>query len=324
MQQLSDRLTAVQQEMYVRMSQGPAIATSVSAVHRAEPVSPSPSFSVFRGDRRPIQRIQAYDGKVPWPAYQAQFDIAASINGWDDFEKAKFLATSLTGPALSVLWNIPESQRNDYGRLIEALDARFNDGRSGEMAKVKLMGRSRRKGESLAELASDIESLVHQAYPNCDNSLWDTLARDYFLNSTEGDMKKTVKLSRPLTLQDALQAAQDYEAVTAADQPTAHHSSHRSFVREVHREHHGQDSPKFAVDSEVKKFMERLMEELKLQWKPGQPRNQSSGYGNADKGRSKAGCWTCGATDHYRQQCPQARNTALASPARADRQTSGN
>ena len=141
------------------------------------------------------------------------------MNGWSDSEKAQFLATSLTGPALSVLWNIPEVERGVYGRLASALDARFNDGRSGEMAKVKLMGRSRKRGESLAELASDIESLVHQAYPTCDASLWDTLARDYFLNGIEGEMKKMVKLSRPITLQDALQAALDFEAVTAADQP---------------------------------------------------------------------------------------------------------
>ena len=191
-QQLAQRLDAVQGEFYARVSETDVAAQPLfGAAPRSPATSPAsvPSTGYARHDKRPVQRVQAYDGRVPWPAYKAQFEIAASLNGWSDSEKAQFLATSLTGPALSVLWNIPEVERGVYGRLASALDARFNDGRSGEMAKVKLMGRSRKRGESLAELASDIESLVHQAYPTCDASLWDTLARDYFLNGIEGEVK---------------------------------------------------------------------------------------------------------------------------------------
>jgi hypothetical protein len=67
---------------------------------------------------------------VPWNAYLAQFSIAAEINGWTDDEKRWYLATSLTGPALRILGNLPEEQRCSYSRLVSALEVRFREGRS--------------------------------------------------------------------------------------------------------------------------------------------------------------------------------------------------
>ena len=200
----------------------------------AEPLRRSGSALSVNRDIRPIQRPPLYDGKVAWPAYQAQFEIAAGINGWTESDKAKFLATCLTGPALSVLWNVPAELRGSYRHLCEALNLRFNDSRSGEMAKVRLTGRIRRRGESLPELAADIECLVHQSYPTGDLAMWDTLAADYFINSLDdAEMKRQVKLARPTSLQQALEVAQQVEAVNAS--VTSLPTPRRAFVRQVDR-----------------------------------------------------------------------------------------
>jgi hypothetical protein len=60
---------------------------------------------------------------VPLNAYLAQFSIAAEINGWTDGEKGRYFATSLTGPALRILGNLPEEHRRSYTRLV----ARFSE-----------------------------------------------------------------------------------------------------------------------------------------------------------------------------------------------------
>jgi hypothetical protein len=164
---------------------------------------------------RPIQRPPTYDGKVPWNAYLAQFSIAAEINGWTDEEKGRYLATSLTGPALQILGNLPDEQRRSYTRLVSALEARFSEGRSAEKAKVTLTGRRQRKDESLAELAADIEGLIHQAYPEGRLHLWDALSKDYFINALKNaEMQQQVKLRQPTTLQESLEMAQNYDAIT--------------------------------------------------------------------------------------------------------------
>ena len=70
---------------------------------------------------RPIQCPMAYSGDSLWKSYLAQFEITAQLNGWSDQQKAAFLATSLTGPALNVLTNLLP------GRLqtVSALESQF-------------------------------------------------------------------------------------------------------------------------------------------------------------------------------------------------------
>ena len=54
-----------------------------------------------------------------------QFEIVAEINQWDGPDKAAFLSTSLRGPALTVLSNLPSESRVDYPSLVAALESRL-------------------------------------------------------------------------------------------------------------------------------------------------------------------------------------------------------
>ena len=56
---------------------------------------------------RPVQKPAVFDRRSSWEAYMTQFKIVAEINQCDGPDKAAFLATSLRGPALTVLSNLP-------------------------------------------------------------------------------------------------------------------------------------------------------------------------------------------------------------------------
>ncbi|KAG7176356.1 Circumsporozoite-like 3 [Homarus americanus] len=58
------------------------------------------------------------DGKVSWEAYQAQFELLAEQNGWDDKQCAVQLATSLKGAAMEVLSQLIE-ERSNYVSLVK-------------------------------------------------------------------------------------------------------------------------------------------------------------------------------------------------------------
>jgi hypothetical protein len=109
---------------------------------------------------KPTQRLKTFDGKTSWDAYKTQFEIVAEINGWDDNEKAAFLAASPScfsrRPAVNVLNCLSESNRRSYNALLQALDTLCQS----ELNRATLRNRIRRRDESLPELAGDIERLV--------------------------------------------------------------------------------------------------------------------------------------------------------------------
>ncbi len=74
---------------------------------------------------RPVQKPTIFDGRSSWEAYVTQFEIVAEINQWDGPDKAAFLATSLRGPALTVLSNLPSESRVHYPSLLAALESRL-------------------------------------------------------------------------------------------------------------------------------------------------------------------------------------------------------
>src|ERR1044071_10318179 len=106
----------------------------------------------------------------------AQFNIVADLNCWSSDERAKFLATSLSGPALNILASLTVEQRTSYDHLVRALEMRFGENKSGELALIKLGNRRKLPTETLSMYASDISSLVQLAYPTIGPEAWDLLA----------------------------------------------------------------------------------------------------------------------------------------------------
>ena len=86
------------------------------------------------------------------------------------------MAISLRGAAATVLTNLHPTQRRSYETLTSALDSRFGMTHQTELNRSRLKTRSRRREETLAELADDVERLVRLAYPVADKSMVEVLA----------------------------------------------------------------------------------------------------------------------------------------------------
>ncbi|MPC39385.1 hypothetical protein E2C01_032920 [Portunus trituberculatus] len=102
-----------------------------------------------------------FDGKVPWEAYQAQFELLADVNGWSDGERALQLVTCLRGQTVEVLSHLAPAQRASYRYVVEALQCHFGDLQQAEVHRSCLKVRVRCRGELLTQLAQKAESLVH-------------------------------------------------------------------------------------------------------------------------------------------------------------------
>ena len=60
------------------------------------------------------RKPQEYDGRVPWDAYHAQFEILAEAQAWDSRGRAVQLVSSLKGVAVEVLSQLTLLQRTSY------------------------------------------------------------------------------------------------------------------------------------------------------------------------------------------------------------------
>ncbi|KAK3735799.1 hypothetical protein QZH41_007419 [Actinostola sp. cb2023] len=121
--------------------------------------------TVDPGPGRPKVRPTTFDGHSSWEDYLAQFNLVTELNRWDSVTKATYLAVSLSGPAREVLGDLTVSQRKDFTALTTALSMRFGTENRTEIYRASLRTRTRRKDESLPQLAQAIRRLTRCAYP---------------------------------------------------------------------------------------------------------------------------------------------------------------
>ncbi len=191
-----------------------------------------------------VQRPPPFDGKSTWEAYHAQFSLLAELNGWTEQRKATYLAISLRGSALTVLTNLPEEQRRDYTALSAALQNRFGNTRQVELNRAQLRGRTKRREETLPELAEDVERLARLAYPDAAEEMVIVLAKDQFIDALpDEDTRLRIRQSRPIGLRQALETAMELESYSIA-------SKKAKQVRNVHLVKSDSNEEKHPTDSD--------------------------------------------------------------------------
>ena len=132
---------------------------------------------------------------------------------WRDYEKSLQLAIHLRGTAQGVLADLRQDQRTNFTSLISALAARFEPVQQSELHHVKLKTPVRREGETLPELAQDVNKLIRLAYPSATAGIREQLSRDCFIDAlNDPDLEWTVLQGKPNSVEHALKLALEYEA----------------------------------------------------------------------------------------------------------------
>ena len=235
---------------------------------RSPPCSPSASRHSVR--RKPAE----YDGKVAWEAYVAQFEMLASAQGWSQEEKALQLVTALRGPAVEVLGHLPPSQHASYTSVAEALKRRFGHHHQAEVYRAHLKKRTRERGETLSQLAQDVEALVRRSYPAAAEEMIVVLARDFFVDALQDQQLQIyVKQAHPEDLQVALARALEFEAFLKATSGLGPAAQPRRDLR--------------GRKAKVEKIALRKVSPSTFQGL----------------------CWGCGEVGHRRSQCQRERRT---------------
>lgn len=166
------------------------VTREIESAHRQKQVGPifdsglkAPKLSLFdersdshEGDRGPCsekprkREIEArrYNGKEPVSEYLLQFELTAKRNGWSDSEKAVNLLCALDGPARNLLSEIDDVEHCSYVEVKQLLRKRFGPTCLTEIHEQALQEIKLSKGQSIRELASEVQRLVRLAYAEFD------------------------------------------------------------------------------------------------------------------------------------------------------------
>ena len=177
----------------------------------------SPSFTPTRSDRQFTpsvhsgqdnsqnrfgrQKPSEFDGTMSLEFYLAQFEDLAEMNGWSDRECAVHLSTSLKGPAVEILSHLTRDERHSYTDLVSTLERCFDTRYQTEVFRERFRKRRRNRGESLQELAQDLEGMAYRAYPDASLDVRNILFKDQFVDYLGSErLHIQVKQARPMTL----------------------------------------------------------------------------------------------------------------------------
>ncbi|GBN14660.1 hypothetical protein AVEN_236484-1 [Araneus ventricosus] len=242
--------------------------------------SASPEFM----HSRPTIKSLTFDGQTSWTVFKTQFDVVSSTNGWTDFVKASQLVASLRGSAAEVLQGIPADKLTDLTIIEKALESRFGDSHLTQFYRTELKTRRQKPGESLQELAADVERLKSLAYAECPLDVRESLAAQYFVDAIrDEDTQHSTRLMDAKDLKSSLTYSMKYEAARTVSKTSRH-------VRSIETEDHmsRERDDKFEV------FFNRLEKLLN---------SNVAGKKNTPRRNSNVTCWKCNKKGHVQRKC---------------------
>ena len=165
---------------------------------------PSPS-------RKQQLKVEKFDGKSCVETFLVKFDTCAKYNGWNSEDKAAHLKTALAGGAGALLWDLHDAAYED---IVEKLRQRYGTREQQEKFRTELKYRRRKPGESLQELAQDVERITTLAYPTAGPPMRDILGKDAFIDSLNSPgLEYKVREREPHSFSAAVTSAMKLEVL---------------------------------------------------------------------------------------------------------------
>jgi hypothetical protein len=246
-----------------------------------------PAFSVSHtapSNFRPIVKLSTYDGKTAWSVYNTQLEVVAAANSWDNVTKAFQLAAALRGEAADILQTLPADKRADFQALVSALELRFGESHLKDFNRLQLKSRRQKAGETLQELAAEIEKLSQLAFSECPTDVRDGLALQYFIDAIrDPEIQQALRIADNKDLKSALVYAMKIESAQQATK-----KEHR-FVRGATVETKSTSIEE--LSDEIRKVLKFLENK------------------EAPKTRQQLQCFKCGKLGHIQKWCPTRRTS---------------
>ncbi|GBL78581.1 hypothetical protein AVEN_31488-1 [Araneus ventricosus] len=240
----------------------------------------SPEFISSRPTVKPL----TFDGQTSWTVFKTQFDVVSSTNGWTDFVKASQLVASLRGSAAEVLQGIPADKLTELTTVEKALESRFGDSHLTQFYRTELKTRRQKSGESLQELAADVERLMSLAYAECPLDVRESLAAQYFVDAIrDEDTQHSTRLMDAKDLKSSLAYSMKYEAARTVSKTSRH-------VRSMGTE----DNTSTERNDKFEFFFNRLEKFLN---------SSVSGRKNTPRRNPNVTCWKCNKKGHVQREC---------------------
>ncbi|KAG7157489.1 hypothetical protein Hamer_G005932 [Homarus americanus] len=105
--------------------------------------------------------------------------------------------------------------------LVKVLERRYGTKHQNDVYRARFWTRTHNRGETLQQLAQDLDSMAHRAYPGASPDLLVVLLKDQFVDALDSTkLKIQVKQSQPVTLQEALTRALEFESYVRSSLPS--------------------------------------------------------------------------------------------------------
>ncbi|GBM36470.1 hypothetical protein AVEN_234846-1 [Araneus ventricosus] len=233
---------------------------------------------------RPTVKPLTFDGQTSWTVFKTQFDVVSFTNGWTDFVKASQLVASLRGSAAEVLQGIPADKLTDLTTVEKTLESRFGDSHLTQFCRTELKTRRQKPGESLQELAADVERLMSLAYAECPLDVRESLAAQYFVDAIrDEDTQHSTRLMDAKDLKSSLAYSTKYEAARTVSKTSRH-------VRSMETDNHTSRER----DDKFEFFFNRLEKLLN---------GSVTGKKNTPRRNPNVTCWKCNKKGHVQREC---------------------
>ena len=165
---------------------------------------------------RPLVLPEVFDGSSSWSDWRFHFENVATVNGWDDTQKLRWLRVRMTGRAQKALLRLPGATADSYDATRDALRARFEPESRHTRYQAEFQLRRKKAAEGWADFGDDLRNLADKAYPDLQEEARERLSINTYLDQLpQPQLSFAVRQKQPATLDEAVAATLEMESYLA-------------------------------------------------------------------------------------------------------------